>query len=226
MALFGDAPGASNGARPVRRRLDGAGGNPGDGWNGVLNTEEVLDLAVRTAQLVSIHDIRLRELSATVPQVRVPLTSSYGGAVKSVDTEWKGHMTAYNKQKKNGEDPQSLGSKHVRLAKAILNTLYADPGTPEAIETRLAERWGGQGDGTTDKVMKDVQIMKWRPGRDLKTGVLEFKLVTELADVEQALIARLEQNGGQQLVGVAPRGQRARELDALLDGTWDVTRKS
>ena len=204
---------------------DGCASSNG-GWKGVLSQEQVSDLAVRTAQLVSIHDIRLRELAALVPQIRVPLTSAYGRGLHKCDAEWKGILDAYNRKKATGEDTPNIGSKHLRLGATLLGMLTEDVGTKAEIRVKLQGRWTEEDRKKPhfDFLAADVLIAKWRPGRDNKTGVLEFKLGSDMQDVEQEVVNRLVDGGGTVLAGIAPKGARARELDAALQRTWNVGR--
>ena len=99
MALF-------QGAAQKRGRMNG------EASDGKIDLE---DLALKTAHLVSMHDVRLRELSALIPQVRVPRASEYGKALMKVDETWKKELDVYTKAKQEGTGPQPIGSKHVRV---------------------------------------------------------------------------------------------------------------
>lgn len=128
------------------------------------------ELAVRTAQVFSLHDVRLRELSTILRRAKMPLKSQYGEAVTRVDVPWK------TVRKQGG---QQEGSKHLRLASVVLEALYQGTSQGE-LRTLLEGRWGGKNTSTPEFLGSDVRVMKWKPLKTEKDGMLEFMLVPEL----------------------------------------------
>ena len=205
MALFG-------GKRPRK-------GPSGDGMNGTMTQDEMQSLLVRTAQVVSIHDVRLRELAATVPQVRIPMGTVYAKQVAAADAEWKGRLADYQKARSSGESPTSVGSKHLFVAMETLKVMYEDTAMKPEVREMLGKMFTGDA-VSEDALARHVSIMKWRVERSGKNGILEFKFQDSLKVVEAELVRLLEHHGGTLLVGMAPKGQRVRELDEMLENTW------
>ena len=179
---------------------------------------DVEDLALKTAQLVSMHDVRLRELGALIPQVRVPRSSEYGKALMKVDETWKKDLDVYTKAKNEGAGPKPIGSKHVRVGMTLLTTAMSDNTMSQAAKDRITGKYGG--DVSMDVLETDVAVAKWRVAKDGKNGYLEFKMATGLEDIESSLLEALCNNGGTRMQGIAPKGARARALDEVLVGTW------
>ena len=190
-----------------------------------MSAEAVADLAVRTSQLVSIHDVRLRELSVLIPQVRVPLKSSYGAALQKVDADWKKAMATAREQKSKGETTERLGSKHVRLAMGLIDTLFDDVGVKKEVRDFLVTRYQDKDKTNPETLAVDVRLVKWRTSMDGKNGILEIRFGDEMKTVEQEVIRRIVENGGVELTGVPPKAARVRELDDMLKDTWAHTRK-
>ena len=176
------------------------------------------DLALKTAHLVSMHDVRLRELSALIPQIRVPRSSEYGKALMKVDEVWKKDLDVYNKAKQEGSGPQPIGSKHVRVGLALLTTAMADGHVSQDEKDKISGKYGGN--VSLDVLETDVAVAKWRAAKDGRNGYVEFKMATGLEDIEAILLNALSNNGGTRMQGIAPKGARARALDEVLTGTW------
>ena len=179
---------------------------------------DVEDLAVKTAQLVSMHDVRIRELGALIPQVRVPRTSEYGKALMEVDGTWKKDLDVYTKAKNEGAGPKPIGSKHVRVGFALLTTAMADNTVSAEEKAKISEKY--QGNVSIDVLETDVAVAKWRVAKDGKNGFLEFKMTTGLEHIEATLLKAVCNNRGTRMQGIAPKGARARALDEVLSGTW------
>ena len=207
MSLFGGGK---------RRNVGSAWANAG---SGTMTNEQMQEMIVKTAQMVSIHDVRLRELAATIPQVRIPLGTIYAKQIAKVDAEWKGRLTEYQKARSAGGSPDSIGSKHLLMTMEVVKVMWEDTALKDTIKEKLKTLF--QGDSVTeDDLARHVSIMKWRVERSGKNGILEFKFQDSLRDVEAELVRLLEHHSGTLLVGMAPKSQRARELDEVLEGTW------
>ena len=83
----------------------------GSGRRYGVTASQVEELAVRTAQVLSLHDIRLREVSTMFRKVKMPVTSAFGKDLVAVDTEWKEVRRGGGKHE---------GSKHLKLAAVAL----------------------------------------------------------------------------------------------------------
>ena len=187
------------------------GGSQGESKYG-MTMQQVEELAVRTAQVLSLHDVRLRELSTMLRRVRLPVGSAYGKAMVDVDTKWKA-------VRKDGGKHE--GSKHLRLAAVLLEMLYQT--TQDGDETRkvLTERWSGKDTSTPEFLGTDVRVMKWRTLKNGKEGVLEFMMVPELAFVERELLRVLTGvQGAQEMFGLESKGPQIREVEEMIEGTW------
>ena len=68
----------------------------------------------------------------------------------------------------------------------------------------------------------DIKLMKGRKTRDGKNGILEFNHTETMMDMEEELVRVA--NGGTLKTGPAPRGERVRELEDKLEGTWGARR--
>ena len=167
---------------------------------------------VRTAQLVSIHDVRIRELSTLFRKVRFPMNSAYGKVLVKVDVEWKASR---------GSGTGTGGSKHLRLAAVMLEAMYGGTDINEDVKKELKERWTGKDTTTPEFLGTDVRIMKWTPLKNGKDGILEFALVPSLARVEDEMVRILKTlPGALELVGTAAKGPQVRELEEMIEGTW------
>ena len=86
-----------------------------------LSRAELDDLTVRRTQAVSMHDVQLRETRACLlRRVVMPATGKCGKKFVGVDTKWK-HERADKQEEKGG-----MGSKHLRLAVALLEEAHGD----------------------------------------------------------------------------------------------------
>ena len=193
-----------------RRGEGGVGSNTGQGYG--LTPKEVEELAVRTAQMVSIHDVRIRVLSTMFSKVRFPVDSEYGKKLMKVDAEWKARRTA-------GEDQG--GSKNLRLAAVLLEAVYASGQLNEAATKMLKERWEGKDTSTPEFLGTDVRVMKWKPLKNGKDGILEFSMVPGLAVVEEEMVRVLSAvPGATELVGTESKGPQIRAMEEMIEGTW------
>ena len=172
-------------------------------------------------QVTLIHDARIRELETLLHTVQLPVDGVYGKNLTEADKEWKGKRTNYYAAKKQGSEvATNVGSKHLTIAAVLLNIVHQDPQTTQTVKDRLSARWVDANTETTDFLTDDVRIAKWRVTRDGKSGILEFRLTDELADVEAEIKRVLIANGGRVKNGPAPRGSKVRELDEMMEGTW------
>ena len=85
----------------------------------------------------------------------------------------------------------------------------------------LSNLEGALGAVAEDFLARDVKTVKYRQTRDGKHGILEFKLADELLAVETEMVRLMEADGGTVKNGTAARGQRVRDLQDKLEGTWD-----
>ena len=118
-----------------------------------------------------------------------------------------------------------MGSKHVRLAISLIDTLFDDVGVKAEVRSFLVERYKDKDKSNPDTLGADVRLVKWRTSMDGKNGILELRRSDEMRTVEQELVRRIVENGGMELMGVPPKAGRARELDDMLKDTWAHTRK-
>ena len=217
MPLFAcsQASGTESGGTKKRRGEDGEGGGYG------LTARELEELAVRTAQVVSLHDIAVRELSMVWRKVKMPQGSTGGKALMEVHEAWR-----VGRAKSTGSGGGSSGtgmggSKHLRLAVVVLEMLYGWKEVAPAVRTTLEKRWEGKDQTTPEFLGTDVRHMKWQPLKNGKEGILTFGLVPELMEVEKELVRMLEVlSKGEVVVGVAPKGPQIREMEGLIEGTW------
>ena len=191
------------------QHLDATGGQRGTGSQGTgqygLTTAQVEELAVRTAQVLSIHDVRLREFGTLTRRVRMPVASEYGKVLVDVDTKWKVVRRDGGKHD---------GSKHLRLAVVLLGKMYQGLKEGDGVRQLLETRWAGKDTRTPEFLGTDVRTMKWRTLKNRKEGVLEFMLVPELAGVERELLRVLTaEPDTQELFGMESKGPQ-------IDGTW------
>ena len=100
-----------------------------------MTTAQVEELAVRTAQVLSIHDVRLREFGTMARRVKLPLQSEYGKLLSDVDGKWK------NTRRDGGTLD---GSKHLKLASVMLERLYQGLAEGDEVKTLLGARWNGK----------------------------------------------------------------------------------
>ena len=176
-----------------------------------LTAAQVEELAVRSAQVLSLHDVRLRELGTVLRKVKMPVNSQYGQGLVRVDLQWKSVRTGGGKNE---------GSKHLRLASTVLEALYQSAPQGELKEL-LQKRWTNKDTSTPEFLGSDVRVMKWKTLKNGKDGVLEFMLVPELAVVEQELLRVLvAQAGAVELFGTETKGPQIREVEEMIEGTW------
>ena len=90
----------------------------------------------------------------------------------------------------------------------------------------LTTRWKDADQETEEFLGMGVKIMKWRVTKDGKHGILEFKLTETLGEVEEEIIRVMGLAGGTVKTGPASRGERVRELEDKLEGTWERSRSS
>ena len=129
-------------------------------------------------------------------------------------------MKEYNKRKKQTGQMEQLGSKHLKLAHGMFEEMYAHPKIKPEIKTFLEQHWNETNQRTEDFLARDVNTMKWRVTKDGKSGIMEFKLAETLLEVEEEMIRLMEEDGGLVKTGTAARGQRVRDLQDKLEGTW------
>jgi len=188
-------------------------GEEGEGGTGHgLTQDQVEELAVRTAQLVSLHDISIREMGTLWRRVKMPLKGRYGKEFMKVHVEWKG---------KRGGGENTGGSKHLRLGVVALEQLYEWEGLKPEVKETLCKRWEGKDTNTPAFLGTDVRCMKWQPLKNGTEGILTYGLVPALAAVEEELTRLLAtQASAEELVGMAPKGPQVRGMEELIEGTW------
>ena len=81
-------------------------------------------MQVVTGQLVSIHDVQIRELQAALyTRVRLPVNSTWGRLLEQTAARWKERLTAREtalRDGERGEDVPDPGSKHLLLGAALI----------------------------------------------------------------------------------------------------------
>ena len=222
MSLFSCTPAGAEGAG--KRRM-GPDGQPVSTDGGAPTLESRLkaveELTTSMGQLVVVHDTRLRELGTLFRVLMFPKGSSYAVAAEEVNEGWKTETKEYYKRRDKGDASSTLGNKHLRLGAVLLNQLWRDPQTKEAIKERMRTHWQGKDTSTPDFLGTDIKIMKWRMARNGKQGILEFKLTESLMEVEEEFIRVTTQQGAVLRTDPAPRGDRVRDLEAKLEGAWE-----
>ena len=215
--LFADS--ASEGreakaARTGKGPSSTAGEEEGMGVNQYGKTREEMDaLTIRMAQVVSLHDVAVRELRTVFRRVKMPLKNRYAEQLDTVGREWAGRM-------KKGGDQRPKDSKHVRLAKELLEGVYAcAEGIPEGLKKRLEEIFKGK-ESTGGVIEGAVNVMKWRTFKDGKEGILEFRMAPEMADVEAMMVRVLVESGGTEVTGTDVKGPQVREMEEAIKDTW------
>ena len=210
----------------TRKRGRAANGEPASSAGGSSGTDidkrltEVEELAKSIGQLTVIHDVRLRELATLFRVMMVPQTSGFFKRCDTVDEKWKETMQSYHKRRKETGQTEELGSKHLKLAQGMFEEMYAHASIKPQIKQFLAGHWKDADQDTEDFLAKDVKTMKWRQTKDAKHGIMEFKLADESLEVETELVRLMEEDGGTVKTGTAARGQRVRDLQDKLEGTW------
>ena len=180
-----------------------------------MSRAEMDELTVRVAQMVSMHDQRLRELEAVVMRkVIIPATGKYGKSFIEVDTKWKKGRCENCKG--------AMGSKHLRLAIALLEQVYNDPQLGMDDKTALDEIFTGM-DLRTGAMGDIFLMMKWRAFNGGKDGPLEFYFAPRARDSETIMVKLLTNNGGKLSQGTAPRGPVIRKIDEKIANTWRHT---
>ena len=106
------------------------------------------------------------------------------------------------------------------LAAVLLNQTNVGEHTKAEIKRVLQERWRGKDTTTPEFLDADVKIMKWKQTRDGKRGILEFKLVEDLREVEMEIMRVLQLEGAVLKTGPAPRGPLVREVEEMMKGKW------
>ena len=177
-----------------------------------LTRRETDELIVQVAQMVSIHDQQIRELQAcTYRKIILPATGKYGKSFIEVDTKWK---------RERGEGGKgAMGSKHLRLAVALLNGIYDDHQLSEEAKRVLDTHFTDM-DLQTDDLGQIIQMMKWRTFQGNKDGALEFSLAPHAREAEAIIVQLLKQNNGKETQGTAPRGPAIRDIDERIRDTW------
>ena len=210
-----------NGAK--RRHMEDDGGHStkaSDGTEGAygMNRGELDELTVRVAQMVSMHDIQIRELQACIyRKIIMSATGKYGKNFVAVDAQWK---------KDRGENSKgAMGSKHLRLAVALVVEAYQDQQMGADAKKTLDAVFANM-DLETDALGTRVRIMKWRTFYGNSDGALEFAFAPEARDAEMVLVKLLTQNGGKESHGTAPRGPAIRKVDEKIADTWRRTQRA
>ena len=199
--------------------VDGTGSQPSQGSTGQtaggqygMTIADVENLAVRTAQVLSIHDVRLREFGTMTRRVKLPVNSEYGKLLSEVDGRWKTTRR---------EGGTLEGSKHLKLASVMLEKLYHGLAEGDEVKVLLGARWNGKDTSTPAFLGTDVRVVKWRTLKNKREGVIEFMLVPELAVVERTLLRVLvAEPGAEELTGMEAKGPQIREVETLIEGTW------
>ena len=115
----------------------------------------------------------------------------------------------------------NLGNKHLVYGATLFEHIHADGQTRAETKKVLQDRWAGKDTTNPAFLEPDIEILKWKVTRDGKHGVLEFKLTEGLWKLEEEVVRVLTAHGGIVNNGPAARGERIRELQDKLEGTWD-----
>ena len=117
-----------------------------------------------------------------------------------------------------------MGSKHLRLAIALMEEAYADHMLSKEAKQKIDDGFKGVNlDG--DMLGTKVTIMKWRTFKGDKDGALEFALAPEVREVEAELVKLLSLNGGKEKNGPEARGPAIRKVDEAIEDTWKKVHK-
>ena len=201
--------------------VDGTGVSQGSGGGGSsqdsggaygLTRGELDTLCVRVAQVVSIHDHQIRELRTLLRRVKLPTSGRVGKELSQLDKEWKDAVRAGKAER--------LGNKHAKLAIRVINAVFDDPSIGDQDKSTMTSALSGVDSSKEGEVEKCVNVMKWKELKGGKEGVLEFRLVAELAAVEGIMVKVLGASGGTVLTTPEPRQPQIRDVDELIQGTW------
>ena len=122
-------------------------------------------------------------------------TGKYGKSFIDVDTKWK---------KDRGENSKgALGSKHCRLAIALITEVYSDQQLGSDEKNTLDELFTGM-DLQTDALGKMIRMMKWRTFAGNKDGALGFYFAPGARDADTIMVRLMTQYGGRESQGTAP----------------------
>ena len=112
-----------------------------------------------------------------------------------------------------------MGSKHLRLAVALLEEAHGDYMASAEAKNQIEEGLKGV-DLETEELSTKVTIMKWRTCKGDEEWVLEFALAPEVRGVDTELVTVLVMNGGKEKHGAEARGPAIREVDEAIEHTW------
>ena len=118
-----------------------------------------------------------------------------------------------------------MGSKHLRLAVALVTAVYSDPQLGADAKKTLDAVFMNM-DLETDALGTKVRIMKWRTLYGNNDGALECAFAPEAREAETVLVKLLTQNGGKESHGTAPRGPAIRKMDETIADTWRKTMRA
>ena len=191
----------------------GGGSSSQDGGGAYGLTRGELDtLCVRVAQVVSIHDHQIRELKTLLRRVRLPTSGRVGKELTKMDKEWKEAVRAGRAER--------LGNKHAKLAVRVIDAVFDDPSIGAQDKDTMKTALSGVDASKEGEVERCVNVMKWKELKGGKEGILEFRLVAELAAVEGIMVKVLGASGGTVLTTPEPRQPQIRDVDELIQGTW------
>ena len=117
----------------------------------------------------------------------------------------------------------AMGSKHLRLAIALITVAYADEQLGAEARQKLDSHFTDL-DLRSDAMGQLAQLMKWRTFNGEQDGALELPFAPNARDVDTILTKLLLQNGGRDTQGTAPRGPAIRKIDERISDTWRKTR--
>ena len=175
---------------------------------------------ITMGQLTIIHDTRLRELETLIHTLQIPIKNTYAELLDKEDKTWKDKRKTMYAARSNGGTPDNIGSKHLQLGAVLLHTIHADPQTQAEIKQTMEVRWQGAATATSDFLIADVRICKWRVTRDGKHGILEFRLADDMMHIEKEIIRVLVHSGAAVKYGAGPKQTKVRELEETLKDTW------
>ena len=99
------------------------------------------DLQKSMGQLLVIHDGRIRELGVMFCVVTIPKGTTYFTRAEEVDVQWKTEMKDYHARRKETGQTEAIGSKHLKIAAAMLEAMNMDQHTRAEVKQALGKRW-------------------------------------------------------------------------------------
>ena len=140
----------------------------------------------------------------------------------AADGKYGKRLEALNKDWKKGlrEGTGGQGSKHAKIAQVVLEFIFEDPALSGEEKGKMQAVLGGVDVGKEGELEALISVMKWKGLKSGREGVLEFKMVAELWEIEGIMVRVLSATGGKVLTTPEPRQPQIREVDELISDTW------